>query len=101
MSRDVGRTKRPINPANGGIAIIPRHCDALLSTPHSSKFLRVRGNAQSHPFGAGSRFRAPCSRSALPTYIKGLLSDSLRESLQKIGIADRPEAGRTFLSNLY
>jgi hypothetical protein len=52
VSRDLGRTKRPINPANGGIAIIPRHCDVLICTPHSSEIL------------------APCSRSALPTYRK-------------------------------
>ncbi|MGA3083767.1 MAG: hypothetical protein ABSE95_03110 [Thermodesulfobacteriota bacterium] len=34
------------------VAIIPRHCDVLLCTPHSSEFL------------------APCRRSALPTCIK-------------------------------
>jgi hypothetical protein len=32
-------------------------------------------------------------RSALPSFKKGFLSDSLRESPQKIGIADRLEAG--------
>jgi len=70
-----------------GVALIPRHSDVLICTPHSSEFLRIEGDAQSHSFGAGSRFRAPCSRSVvrlcrtkrrhpfgcrMPTYIKGL-----------------------------
>jgi hypothetical protein len=43
------------------------------------------------PFGSESYQRL--GRSALPSFKKGFLSDSLRESPQKIGIADRPEAG--------
>ncbi len=47
-------------------------------TPHSSGFLRIEGDAQSHPFGAGSQFRAP--------YIWTFLNNLQNNSNDKIKI---------------
>jgi hypothetical protein len=41
VSRGVGRIKRPIY----SVALIPRHCNVLPGTSHSSEFLRARGSA--------------------------------------------------------